>query len=153
MSIGLADITDAVTAHAASGGWFDTVTGYEPKNAPGKGLSAAVWVDALRPLATRSGLAATAALLVLNVRAYASMTAEPQGSIDPNLLAAVDDLISAYSGDFTLDDLVAEVDLLGNYHPNGLNVKAGYLDISGQIHRALTIEVPLVLNDVWVQAP
>lgn len=141
-------IVEAVVSHAAASGRFERVNQHEPKNAPGHGLTAAVWVQRLGPLALRSGLAATSALLLVNVRVYTNMIAEPQDAIDPNLTAAVDALMAAYSADFTLDGLVAEVDLLGQYG-TPLAAEAGYLEL----FRVMTLTVPLVINDVWEQAP
>jgi hypothetical protein len=43
------------------------------------------------------------------------MLTDPEDAIDPELLAAVDALMSAYSGDFQLGGLITQVDLLGAY--------------------------------------
>ena len=67
MSLDTTAIMNAVLSHAAASGYFDRVAGHEPKNAPGNGLSAAVWVDRIGPVPAGSGLAATSALVVLNV--------------------------------------------------------------------------------------
>jgi hypothetical protein len=152
MSLETLAIVEAIVSHAAASGHLDRVQGHEPKNAPGHGLSAAVWVQRLAPLALASGLAATSALLVVNVRLYSNMIQEPQDAIDPNLVAAVDALMGAYSGDFTLDGLVRNVDLLGA-HGEGLSAQAGYLEQDKKMFRVVTLTVPLVISDVWVQAP
>lgn len=152
MPIDTLAIVEAVESHAAASGRFERVNRHEPKNAPGHGLTAAVWVQRLAPLALRSGLAATSALLLVNVRAYSNMVAEPQDAIDPNLTAAVDALMAAYSSDFTLDGLVAEVDLLGQ-HGTTLAAEAGYLEQDKKLFRVMTLTVPLVINDVWSQSP
>jgi hypothetical protein len=151
VSIGLSAIMNAVTSHAAASGHFDRVGSHEPKNAPGKGLSAAVWVDRIEPIPRVSGLATSGALVVLNVRVYTNMLADPPDSIDPNLVAAVDALIGAYSGDFELGGNVRNVDLLGSYS-SGLGAQAGYLEQDGKLFRVMTISVPLVINDAWGQA-
>lgn len=143
-------ITEAVESHAAASGHFERVNRHEPKNAPGNGLTAAVWVQSIAPLALASGLATTAALLVVNVRVYSNMLSEPQDAIDPNVADAVDALMRAYSGDFQLDGLIRNVDLLGQYGP-GLSAEAGYLEQDKKMFRVMTITVPLVINDVWEQ--
>lgn len=145
-------IINAVVSHAAASGHFEKVNGHEPKNAPGKGLTAAVWVQRLTSIARRSGLAATSALLIVNLRVYSNMVAEPQDAIDPNVVAAVDALMTAYGGDFTLGGLVAEVDLLGQYG-TALAAEAGYLSQDNKMFRVMTLTIPLVLNDVWSQSP
>lgn len=144
-------IVEAVVSHAATSGWFERVNGHEPKNAPGHGLTAAVWMQRITPVAAQSGLAATSALLLLNVRVYASMLTEPQDAIDPNLTAATAALMGAYTGDFTLGGLVADVDLLGR-HGTALAAEAGYLEQDRKMFRVYTVTVPLVVNDIWEQA-
>ncbi len=145
-------ILDPVVSHAAASGWFERVNTVEPKSKPGLGLTCAVWVDAVGPAPGASGLAATSALLILNVRLYTSMLGEPQDAIDPNMTGALNALFAAYSADFDLGGQVRNIDLLGEFGP-GLSAKAGYLDISGTLHRVYTITLPMVINDVWVQAP
>jgi hypothetical protein len=152
MSLGLADIMDAACAHAAASGWFDTVSGHEPKNPPGRGLSAAVWVEEVEPIPGRGGLDQTSALVTLSVRLGMNMTSEPQDDIDPTLLAAADDLMRAYSGDYTLGGLITAVDLLGSYS-KGMLGKAGYLDHSGVMLRVFVITLPLIVDNLWTQAP
>lgn len=144
-------IIDAVVSHAAASGHFERVNAHEPKNAPGHGLTAAVWVQRIAPLALQSGLAATSALLLINVRVYQNMIAEPQDAIDPNVSAAVDALIRAYSSDFTLDGLVSDVDLLGR-HGTPLSAEAGYVPQDNKLFRVMTITVPTIINDVWPQS-
>lgn len=145
-------ILEALESHAVASGHFERVNRHEPKNAPGNQLTAAIWVQRIAPAALASGLAATAALLVVNVRVYSNMLAEPQDAIDPNVMGAVDALMTAYSGDFTLDGLVRNVDLLGA-HGEGLSAQAGYLEQDKKMFRIVTLTVPLVVNDVWSQTP
>ena len=150
MTLALLDIINAARDHALSTGWFDVVSGHEPKRAPGNGVSAAVWVEDVSPIPARSGLASTSARVELSVRCMTPMLAEPQDGIDPNLVGAADALMRAYTGDFTLGDLVANVDLLGSHGP-GLRGRAGYLNQDQQLYRVFVITLPLVCNDLWDQ--
>lgn len=143
-------ILDRVISHAMQCGYFDRVAGHEPKNAPGTGLSAAVWVDRIEPVDEASGLASTSVRLVVNVRVYGSMLAEPQDAIDPNLFEAVDVLMAAYSADFTLGGTVRNVDLLGETGA-GMFAQAGYLEIDRKLYRVMTITVPAIVSDAWTQ--
>jgi len=152
MPLNLAPITDAVLSHVSASGWFDRANGHEPKNAPGKGLSAAVWLQAVAPISGRSGLAVTSARIELSVRVSMPMLHEPQDEIDPTLLSAVDALLTAYSGDFTLGGLVEEVDLLGAYG-SPLGAQAGYLTQDQIAYRVMTITLPVVIDDCFPQAP
>ncbi len=145
-------ILDAARAHAMALGRFERVSQHEPKNAPGSGLTCAIWADSIQPVAAASGLAATSARLVLMVRVYTSMLAEPQDEIDPAVIAAVDALIGAYHSDFTLGGLVRNVDVLGQ-HGAPLAAQAGYLNQDNRIFRVMTITLPLIVSDAWTQAP
>jgi hypothetical protein len=151
-------IVDALASHAMALGAFETVNGHEPEVAPGHGLTAAVWADYLGPAPSGSGLATTTGLLIMNVRAYSSMHAEPADAIDPNLLRAAWSLLAAYSGDFTLGivnedgDPAAWVDLLGQTRTR-LESRAGYLTQDAKTYRVMTMVVPIVIVDLWTQAP
>lgn len=151
MALDTLPILQAAESHVAASGFFERVNRHEPKNAPGNGLTAAIWVQDVKPAAMASGLAVTAAVLVVNVRLYTNMLAEPQDLIDPNLVEATDALMNAYNGDFTLGGLVRNVDLLGQFG-DGLSARAGYLEQDRKMFRVMTLNLPLVLNDVWEQS-
>jgi regulator of RNase E activity RraA len=67
-------------------------------------------------------------------------------------MECVDTLMEAYTGDFTLDGLVREVDLLGQ-HGVPLSCLAGYLTIDKKMMRVVDINVPLIVSDAWSQIP
>ena len=150
MSLGTAGILAAVISHAKKLGKAERVLTHEPKSAPGKGISIAVWVQNLRPVV--SGLDSTTARLELSVRVYTNMLADPQDAIDTALLDVVDTLMGAYSGAFTLGGLVRQVDLLGE-HGDPLSADAGYLEQDSKMYRVMVISLPLIVNDVWSQVP
>jgi hypothetical protein len=153
VSLDVAAILAAVASHAAATGRFDRVDGHEPENAPGQGLSAAVWVDDIRPVPGRSGLASTSVRLLIRVRIYSPTTVETPDRIDPAVIGAADELLRAYSGDFTLGGTAANIDLLGA-HGEPLTGTAGYLRWDGgRVDRVLTITVPIIVNDLYDQAP
>jgi hypothetical protein len=151
VSLGTKAILAAVISHAKGSGRFERVLTHEPKSAPGNGLSVAVWVQSLRPT-DGSGLTSTTARLELSVRVYTNMLADPQDAIDARLLDAVDALMAAYSGDFTLGGLIRNVDLLGE-HGDSLSADAGYLEQDSKLYRVTVITLPLIVNDLWAQAP
>lgn len=140
----------AVQTHAQTLGLFERVNSHEPKNAPGRGLSASIWVQAIGPVARVSGLAATSGRVELHVRVYASMLKEPQDSIDPEILAAVSALLAEYSGAFTLGGTVLEVDLLGAYG-TALSAQAGYLSQDGKFFRVMVVVLPIIIDNIWGQ--
>lgn len=151
MAIDVNAIVNGVISHSMASGWFDRVQGHEVVNAPGYGLTAAVWVQRMGPIPQASGLASTTGRVVLQERLYQNALSEPRDAIDPNLILAADALFTAYSGDFDLGGTIRNVDLLG---ANGipLDGEAGYLDISGKMFRIFDITIPLIVSDLWTQA-
>lgn len=149
MTVYLQDILDHVVSHAQTTGYFDRVNQHEPKNAPGNGISVAVWVDSIEPV--RSGLDATTVRIVFNLRLFTPMLQEPQDSIDSNLTNALSALFDEYSGDFTFDGTVQCIDLLGK-EGISLTAKAGYVEQDKKIFRVYTITLPVIVNDAWTQA-
>jgi hypothetical protein len=131
-------------------GLFERVNTSEPKNSPGNGLTAAVWLQMVSPVAAASGLAATSARVEFMLRIYSNMLQEPQDAIDPEILSAVDVLMGAYSGDFDLGGTVRNVDLLGA-HGVGLSAVAGYLAVDNKMFRVVDLTLPLIVNNVWEQ--
>lgn len=150
MALGYSVIVDQVASHALATGLFESVNGHEPKSAPSNGLSCAIWVDRIEPVAGASGLAATSGLVTLMVRLYSSMLAEPQDAIDPAMTDAADTLLSAFSSDFELGGAVRNVDLLGA-SGTALHARAGYLSQDGRLYRVFDITLPLIISDLWEQ--
>lgn len=151
MSMDFEAIRTAVASHAMASGHFDKVDSHEPKNAPGNFIRCALWMDYIGP-ARSSGLASTSARLVLMVRIYANMMAEPQDGIDPAAMAACHALMTAYSGDFQLGGTVMDIDLLGR-SGEPMAARAGYVEQDNKMFRCLTITLPILIEDVWQQAP
>lgn len=139
----------AVESHALTLGLFERVNIHEPKNAPGNGLSCAIWVDSIKH-ARSSGLASTSGVVIFQGRIMSNMLAEPQDGIDPQILSAVCVLMAEYSGSFTLGGTVRGVDLLGA-EGESLSAKAGYLNMDSRLFRAMELTLPIVINDLWTQ--
>jgi hypothetical protein len=148
MTLGFVNVLDSVVSHAMSLGVFGAVNQHEPSTAPGPDITAAVWVDYIGP--AESGLASTSVKLVLNLRIYQNSQSDPQDAIDPAVVNAVDLLMEAYNGDFTLGGLARQVDILGHYGPP-LSASAGYLRQGDTLFRTMTLTLPIILNDVWAQ--
>jgi hypothetical protein len=141
----------AVESHAETLAIFDRVGKHEPKNAPGNGLTCAIWAAPIRPIPAASGLAAMSVRLELMVRIYNPMLQQPLDDIDPTVLDAVDALLGAYAGAFTLGGIVRDVDLLGQ-HGTSLSAVPGYLTQDSKLFRVMDITLPLILNDLWNEA-
>lgn len=149
----LAAYRSAATSHAQALGMFGQVLGHEPVSAPGTGLTYAVWVGPVRPVAARSGLDAVSARLELRGRVFLPADTEPMDDVDVTVTNAVSALMGAYCGDFTLGGTVAEVDLLGAYGAP-LSSDTGYTSFpGGATYRVATLTIPLIINDAWTEAP
>jgi hypothetical protein len=145
-------LISGVSSIALRTGTFRSVNTHEPKAAPGSGLRLAIWADAITPVPAASGLASTSGYVVMLARAYGNMLTKPEDDIDPRLMTAATTLIAAFSKDFTLGGLVRNVDLLGMYGSR-LGAQAGYITIGGAMYRIMTVTLPVVINDMWDQAP
>lgn len=148
--IAIGAMLDSIASHAMSLGLFERVQTHEPKNAPGHGLTCAIWADRITAALGQSGLASTSAYIVFNIRIMASFLLEPQDAIDPNMVNAVDVLFGEYSGDFDLGSTARNIDLLGA-QGIPLQANAGYLTQDGKVFRVMTIMLPVIVNDVWDQ--
>jgi hypothetical protein len=150
MSINLSSLIDPLVSHASAAGVFDAVQTHEPKSAPGTGLTYAVFVSEIGPAIGASGLDSTTLRVELTGRIYKPFLSQPEDLIDPNVTDALDLLLAAYSGDFTLADHVRKVDLLGE-HGTPLSMKAGYQTIDRTVYRVFDITIPLIVNDAYEQ--
>lgn len=151
MTLATRNIIDAVVTHAMSLGKFSQVNAHEPKNAPGNGLHCAIWADRIGGIRS-SGLDSVSARVTFSVRVFQSMQAEPADDIDVAIVDAVDALMGAYAADFTLGGLVRQVDLIGSDGP-GLEAIGGYITVDSIEFRVFTITLPLIVNDLWTEAP
>ena len=153
MTIGAQDLVDRIASHAMATGLFDRVNQHEPKSKPGRGLTCAVWIDRIEPARGRSGLTATDARVVFNVRVYTSMLQQPQDAIDPNVMDAMDQLFAAYTSDFQLGDETRFIDVLGMTQGHPMFCQSGYINIDNMVFRVLTATVPVIVSNAWAQSP
>lgn len=151
MSVGFSAIVQAAESHALTLGVFDRVNRHEPENPPGNGLSLAIWFDRLRAFRGTSGMSTTSVVLSLNERITSTLQQDPPDDIDVHMVDALDVLSEAYSGDFTLGGLVESVDLFGRSEIGPLRGDGGYLEHGDQTFRAISLVVPLIVNDAWTQ--
>lgn len=144
---------DRVASHAASLGLFDyPIVTHEPKNAPGQGVWCAIFTDAIDPVARFSGLNAAAGRVTFRVRVGANALAEPQDSIDPNVMTAVTTLMTEYAGHFTLDGSVAFIDILGAYG-RSLAARGAFVTIQQRVYRVLEVILPVIIDAMWTESP
>lgn len=129
---------------------FQNVNLYEPKNAPGKGLNFAFFLQRIAPVPSQSGQASTTGLVVITGRIYADMLQKPESALDIQMALAAAKVMEVFSGDIDLGDPVRYVDLLG-MTGTALSGQSGYLQIENGMYRLFDITIPLVVNDIWDQ--
>lgn len=144
------EVFDALQSICLTTGNFDRVSTHEPKNAPGRGLTCAVWLDKIGPAA--SGLSSTSARVTFKIRLYTSMLMEPADLIDPLLMKAADDVMAALTADFDLGGILRCIDLVGMGQGHPLSLESGYINIDTKVLRVYTINVPCIINDAWAQS-
>lgn len=138
-------------SHAESLNLFDAVATHPPQSAPPKRWCA-IWMSDLRPAQKASGLAATAGRVEFTVVAGSTAQMRPLDQLDPDVMYAGLSLMGEYSGNFTLGGTVMEVDLLGA-HGTPLSGRAAWVSIDGSRYRVWEITMPLVIDNLWSQAP
>lgn len=151
MSLDSAGLFAGLTSHAQKLGIFDRVTGHESLNPPGNGLTCDVFFVSLRPFAAGSGLATTTGVALFMARIY-KPNMRPEDYVEHELLSAGDALIAAYSGEFDLGGRIRNVDLQGQTG-TPLSAQGGWLRIDEGMYRTCDVTIPLVVNDLWTQAP
>jgi hypothetical protein len=140
-------INKLVTAASVSG-YFERVQSVEPKSGPSTGLTFAMWLTAINPIAPRSGLSVTSARLLITYRIYSPMLVEPQDRIDIDLGKASSYLLAQLTGDFTIDG--AWIDLLGA-HGVSLATEFAYVELDRSMYRIADTTVPFICDDVFDQ--
>jgi hypothetical protein len=146
----LDQIAGAVRDAVMATGLFETVAMHEPKSSPLDGMSAAVWFDRMIPIGSNSGLNVASALCLWTGRIYQSFMAEPYDDIDKQVSRAGAAVMGAFIGGFTLTGLIKNVDIFG---ANGFSLTQimGYINQDSKIFRVATIQIPLIVNDLWTE--
>lgn len=151
MAINIQGILDVIVSHALSTGYFESVNQHEPKQSPGNGLSASVWIERVAPVKS-SGLANTSVRVEFTVRLYSSTYSDPYDDTETNLMLALDALMAAYCGDFQIGGQARHVDIFGAYG-SSLESRSGWINQDGKEFRVFSIRLPLIVDDLWSQAP
>ncbi|MEV5957300.1 hypothetical protein AB0M11_26625 [Streptomyces sp. NPDC051987] len=150
MSLDLLTYRAAHMSQAQALGLFGQVVGHEPVSAPGSGLTYAVWVARVGTVPAGSGLAAGTGRLELTGRVFMPADSEPQDDVDVQVTSAVDQLLAALFGDFTLGGAVRNVDVFGA-HGAPLGAAFGFTRFDSTTYRVATLTIPLIVNDVWTE--
>lgn len=143
---------DKLISHALSLGHLSSVNEVDIASNPGNSdLIGILYFRGARPIGAGSGLNSTSVVVEFTMRLVRSVNTDPLGQIDPQMVDAMDTLMNAYSGDFTLDGAISYVDLLGE-HGQALDADSGFLKITEDLtYRIIDITIPCVIHDVWIQ--
>lgn len=148
------ELINGVQSDAMAIGHFAGTFGSEPLGAPSvDGLTLAVWVDEMAVLPGR-GLASSGMRLAIFVRIYAAAVglSEYRDDIDPSMMSAAADLFGLVIGGYTVGGFASFVDVKGQYG-EPLQAKAGHLTLDKKIFRVYDTIVPLIVDDLWIEAP
>ena len=150
MAVNIAGILDAMVSHALSTGYFQQVNQHDSKQSSFEGLTCEIWIEQVNPVKT-SGLASTSVRIQFEVRMYSGTLTEPYDDIETNMMLALDALMRAYMGDFTLGGIIRHVDAFGAYG-TGVQARTGYINHDGKEFRVFSLNVPVIVDDLWDQS-
>lgn len=151
MALDINGIFNAMVSHAMSLGYFDQVNQHESKQSAFDGLTCEIWIEQVNPVRT-SALNTTSVRIQFEVRMYAGSISQPYDDLDSSLIEALDALMREYTGDFTLGGIIRHVDIFGAYGP-GIQARTGYVNHDGKEFRVFSVNVPIIVDDLWDQAP
>lgn len=157
-TLDMEELQDELCSVAQRIGHFDTVSAYEPREAPDNAMHGAFWLLSVRPARAASGLASASTIVTFMGRIYIPAgdgTSLPYDQLDRDMFAATDRLLAAFCSRFTLGGRVRNVDIFGAHSP-GLSADAGYAAFggsSGKKFRIMTITLPLIVNDMYPEVP
>lgn len=151
MALNPQPIFDAFITHLQSLGLFEQVNGAAADVSPGYGLVVTNEFVDMVPVRS-SGLAAVSVRLLFAQTILTAQEQEPADAIDPQVLTAAGLVFGSYIGAFTLGGLVRYVDVFGS-DGEPLRARAGYGTVAGVKARAVVLDVPVVVNDPWTEAP
>lgn len=135
-------------------GIFDDVLGHEPLSAPGMGeqVILCVFAGPMLPVGGQSGLASATMRWQINGRVYVNAMTKPENDMDPRIVESTSLYLEALCAQFTLGGLVRCVDVFG-MSGEPLKAESGYITQDKAVYRAMELEIPLIINDVFTLAP
>jgi hypothetical protein len=150
MALEIETIRDVIISHGLASGYYESVSGHEPKSKPPAGLTGSVLLGDIDPLGEASGLATVSVRLEFIFRTHLNMLTDPQDDIDIDVGEAVNAMFTALVGDFTLGGNVRNIDVFGEHGPK-LRARPGYINLSGTLYRVIDLFTPVIVNDAWTQ--
>jgi len=145
MAFVVKDTLDVIVSELMKTNIFSTVAVGEPKAPPTDAkMTAHVWMNSINEVA--GTLDKTIEVYLMTVRVMIPMLEEPVGTIESDLAEAVSKADEALFANFSLDNKIRNIDILGQYGAN-YRVDWGYVEISQKIFRAADITLPMIVDD------
>lgn len=142
----------AIESHALKLGVFRSVNTHEPLNPPPESPACSIRLGPMRPEPGASGLNNTSGRITFLIGIYSSLRKNPAAmdAIDPGVLGAACVLLSEYNGAFTLGNVagVRNIDVMA-----ATGAPSYVTDLDGKPFRYYEITLPIVINDMFSQAP
>lgn len=137
----------ALETHALSLGVFGAVNRHEPQSAPALGSSMllALVAGQLEPVLS-SGLNSISYRWQIDGRVFRT-DADPNETVEPELMSAVTALFTSLAAGFTLGGLIRYVDFYGS-DGEKLSARPGYIQQDDTTYRTVDLSIPLIINDV-----
>lgn len=120
----------------------------EPKGAPGPGITAATWVQEIRPYARASGLDVGSVVVTTMTRFMSGFKTTPSGRIDPELVDCADYMVEGMFGGYDLARAGCWLDLQGESGQPWI-VAAGYVELDNGVYRTMDCSWPYILTDIY----
>jgi hypothetical protein len=152
MSVDVEGTITRLVNHAKMLGAFEVARATEFKSAPPNALCFALWVQRLGSSPVGSGLSSTNAALQVTARIYFPMTHKPEAEIEGKVFGAAGGYLGRINGDYTLGGTVRNVDILGEVG-DVLAWQGGYLAIDNKVSRIADLNMNVIFNNSWEQAP
>ena len=151
MVFAIKDTLKVIESKIATSGQVKTTQVGEPKSPPSNLPAAAIYMDSVRlyRLTVDGG---TGEVHTVNVRVYADMLQEPQEWNEYGLAEVAENLINQLFIDADLAGKIMAIDVAG-MAGQGVEMRWGYLDVSGKMHRIVDITLPLLVNDSITAVP
>jgi hypothetical protein len=147
-------IRDPIASHVLAAGIYDTFDGHPPDVVPNSGIHGIQEFGGMKRARGRggSGLASTSMLVIVTVSTFLAIEQEPADDVDPQVVDAANALFSSFLGDFTLGGNVRCIDV-GASQGVEMSVDPAYATVGGVKVRAAVLSVPIIMNDLYAEAP
>ena len=147
MAFNINNTLQAMKTYVQNLGLFQTIQIGEPKQSPGQGLHACIFMNAVSISMIYAG-GDTRESHVVTLRVYKDMLSEQTDSLnnlESEVASSVSQLMENMLGDTDLESTVMSIDAAG-MDGTSMSTSFGYVDVSGVMYRVADITVPVIVN-------